>query len=70
MSRRLLALIICSLVLLVLMLSASAVLAEGASVSTRVTVARTIHVQNGSADGSNVPVKAQVVGEFITFVSP
>lgn len=68
MSRRVLVIIICSLVLAVLILSASAVQGEGTSVSVNVTVARMIQVVNGCESRSNVPVVRQVCGEFITFV--
>ncbi|MBU4173292.1 MAG: hypothetical protein KKB90_11535 [Actinobacteria bacterium] len=69
MSRRVLVIIICSLVLAVLILSASAVQGEGTSVSVNMTMARTIQVVNGGECRSNVPVVRQVCGGFVTFIS-
>ncbi len=70
MCRRLIIFTICVMVVATLLFTASAILAEGTSVSVQVTVARTIHVQNGSAGNSNVPVRTQMVGDLLTFVSP
>lgn len=67
---RMFILVICMMILVTLVLSAGAVLGDSGAVSVKVTVARCIHVENGSAVHSNVPVVRQVAGGYITFVSP
>lgn len=65
--RRLAIIVICSLLLAVLVLPASAVMGESGFVSVNVTVARMIQVVDGRECRSNVPVVRQVCDGFVTF---
>ncbi|MCG2794598.1 MAG: hypothetical protein L6427_01795 [Actinomycetia bacterium] len=69
MSRRVFLIMTCALLLVALVFSMQAVLADGSAVGVTVTVVSAIQVRDGVAVNSNVPVIRQVSGGLVTFLA-